>query len=66
MCSREQVLKHPASVKIPIELQNKSMTVHGWICVLGEKREDPDGMIYKSVCAVKATLREELEKGPIG
>ena len=66
VCSREQVLTHPAGVKIPIELQNKSMTVHGWIRVLGEKREDPDGMIYNSVCAVKATLREELEKGPIG
>ena len=62
MCSREQVLTHPAGVKIPIELQNKSMTVHGWIRVLGEKRENPDEVIHNSICAVKATVREELER----
>ena len=31
MDSREQVLTHEAGVKIPIELQNMSVTVKGWI-----------------------------------
>ena len=66
VCSREQVLTHPAGVKIPIELQNKSMTVHGWIRVLGEKHDNSDDMIHNSICAVKATVGQELERGPIG
>ena len=31
MDSREQVLTHEAGVKVPIELQNMSVTVKGWV-----------------------------------
>ena len=37
MDSREQVLTHEAGVKIPIELQNMSVTVKGWVRVVNSE-----------------------------
>ena len=34
MDSREQVLTHEAGVKVPIDLQNISVTVKGWVRVV--------------------------------
>ena len=67
VCSREQVLMHPeAGVMVPIELQNRSMTVIGWIRAVGEQKEESVADVSHGICAVKARVREELQHGPIG
>ena len=52
--SREQVLMHPeAGVKVPIELQNQSITVRGWIRAVSEQRDESVVDVSHAICAVK-------------
>ena len=67
VCSREQVLMHAeAGVKVPIELQNRSMTVRGWIRAVSEQKDEPVAEMSHAICAVKAQVNAELQHGPIG
>ena len=67
VCSREQVLMHPeAGVKVPIELQNQSITVRGWIRAVSEQRDESVVDVSHAICAVKIWVHEELQHGPIG
>ena len=60
----EQTLVHSAGVKVPIELQNKSMVVKGWIRVTNEASNETDMQQPASICAVKADVTPDLRLGP--
>ena len=66
MNSKEQVLTHDAGVKIPIELQNMSVTVKGWVRVISadpsSDMEQPPNMVR----AVRADVTPLLRLGPAG
>ena len=62
----EQVLTHQTGLKIPIELQNQSVTVKGWIRVLTETEQQDDRSCKHGVHAVKAEVMDVLRRGPIG
>ena len=62
----EQTLVHSAGVKVPIELQNKSMVVKGWISVTNEASNETDMQQPASICAVKADVTPDLRLGPTG
>ena len=62
----EQALSHPATgTKVPIELQNKSMMVRGWIRMVGAAVPSLDEPA-SCVRAVKASVLPTIEHGPIG
>jgi hypothetical protein len=45
---------HPeAGVKVPIELQNQSITVRGWIRAVSEQRDESVVDVSHAICAVK-------------
>ena len=62
----EQTLVHSAGVKVPIELQNKSMVVKGWIRVTNEASNETDMQQPASICAGKADVTPDLRFGPTG
>ena len=53
-------------MKVPIELQNKSMVVKGWIRVTNEASNETDMQQPASICAVKADVTPDLRFGPAG
>ena len=62
----EQALSHPATgTKVPIELQNKSMMVRGWIRMVGAAVPSLDEPA-SCVRAVKASVLPTVEHGAIG
>ena len=64
--SDEQVLSHTTGLKVPIELQNRSVMVQGWIRVLAEAPESDSVDSANVIHAVKAELMDELHRGQIG
>ena len=67
MDSREQVLTHEAGVKVPIELQNMSVTVKGWVRVISSDLnasnvQQPEHVVR----AVRADVTSDLRLGPAG
>ena len=56
----EQSLVHPQGVRVPIELQNKSVFIKGWIRAMPMLSEP------MMIRAVKATLTPDLERGAVG
>ena len=64
MDSREQVLTHEAGVKVPIDLQNMSVAVKGWIRVIQEEPTDPLNQPVSAVRAVRADVSPEVRLGP--
>eukprot|EP00435_Cladocopium_sp_Y103_P024508 s2794_g6.t1 len=61
MDSREQVLTHEAGVKVPIELQNMSITVKGWVRVINSSDDSAQCHQPKlSVRAVRADVTADL------
>ena len=55
--AREQSLVHTSGISIPIEMQNRSMSVRGWIRVL---REEPQALGPMVIRAVRADVFGEL------
>ena len=66
MDSREQVLTHEAGIKIPIELQNMSVTVKDWVRVMKQEQDDQAKQAVSEVRAVKADVSPSVRLGPIG
>ena len=62
----EQTLVHAAGVKVPVELQNRSMVVKGWIRIINEESNEADMQQPASICAVKADVTPDLRLGPTG
>ena len=64
----EQNLVHATGVKIPIELQNKSMVVKGSIRAIScdEGSGEHPGQASVMVRAVKATVRDDVLHGHVG
>ena len=64
----EQNLVHATGVKIPIELQNKSMVVKGSIRAIScdEGSGEHPGQASVMVRAVKATVRDDVLHGRVG
>ena len=62
----DQTLNHATSgTKIPIELQNKSMVVRGWVRAIGtEPQLQPE--VPTSIRAVKASVLPSIEQGAVG
>ena len=62
----DQTLNHASSgTKIPIELQNKSMVVRGWVRAIGaELQLQPK--VPTSIRAVKASVLPSIEQGAVG
>ena len=60
----EQTLIHRQGVKVPIELQNRSVTVKGWVRVMNEPKEESS--VPLSLCAVKADVMADIERGVVG
>ena len=64
----EQTLTHSAGVRVPIELQNMSVTVKGWIRVIssGDDSVATQPQPQFSVCAVRADVTSDLRLAPSG
>ena len=62
----EQVLTHSTGLKIPIELQNQSVTVKGWIRVLTAVGQSDDVISSHGIHAVRAEVTDDLRLGPHG
>ena len=68
----EQSLVHSTGVRIPLELQHQSIVVKGSIRAIssdGDSKDVQDAEQHEvpgSVCAVKATVRPDVVRGPIG
>ena len=60
---REQTLVHGSGISVPIEMQNKSMAVRGWIRVL---REEPQALGPMVIRAVRADVWPDLTEMRIG
>ena len=60
---REQALVHGSGITVPIEMQNKSMAVRGWIRVL---REEPQALGPMVIRAVRADVWPDLTDMRIG
>ena len=54
---REQTLVHGSGVSVPIEMQNKSMSIRGWIRFL---REEPHALGPMFIRAVRADVLPDL------
>jgi len=66
VCGAEQALYHqPTNTKIPIDLQNQSMTIQGWIRAIGSLDVDNEAPV-SSIRAIKADVFGGMDKGPIG
>ena len=62
----EQALYHqPTNTKIPIDLQNQSLTIPGWIRAIGSLHDDNEAPV-SSIRAIKADVFGGRDKGPIG
>ena len=59
----EQTLTHGSGISIPIELQNKSMSVRGWVRMM---RDEPEVLEPFSIRAVPAEVFNELSDMRIG
>ena len=59
----EQTLTHGSGISIPIELQNKSMLVRGWVRMM---KDEPQVLEPFSIRAVRAELFEELSYMRVG
>ena len=66
MDSREQALVHEAGVKVPIDLQNMSLTVKGWIRVISSDDVEPANSPQALVRAVRADVTPLMRMGPMG
>ena len=66
MDSREQALVHEAGVKVPIDLQNMSLTVKGWIRVISSDDVEPAHSPQALVRAVRADVTPLMRMGPMG
>ena len=62
----EQVLTHSTGLKIPIGLQNQSVTVKGWIRVLTAVDQTGDVISSHGIHAVRAEVTDDLRLGPHG
>ena len=66
MCGAEQALYHqPTNTKIPIDLQNQSVTIQRWIRAIGSLDDDMEAPV-SSIRAIKADVFGGMDKGPIG
>ena len=61
--SGEQVLSHSTGLKVPIELQNRSVVVQGWIRVLSDAPQSDCKDASNVVRAVKAGVTDDLRFG---
>eukprot|EP00435_Cladocopium_sp_Y103_P015276 s4186_g3.t1 len=59
----EQTLTHSSGVSIPIEMQNRSMTVRGWVRVI---HEGPQVLEPLSIKAIKADVVPDLADMRVG
>ena len=66
MDSREQALTYEAGVKVPIELQNMSLTVKGWIRVIDSDDVEPVRQPQALIRAVRADVTPAMRLGPMG
>ena len=64
--SRQQTLVHDAGIQVPIELQNRSMVIKGYIRVISEDSTADEKPQVFSICAVKADVTYDLRIGPAG
>ena len=65
VCGVEQSLYHaPTDTRIPIELQNQSMVVQGWIRTIGFSEEEQP--ISNFINAVRADVFGGMDRGAIG
>ena len=64
--SDEQVLSHKTGLKVPIELQNRSIMVNGWTRVLKQTTPEETHACSHGVLAVRAEVMDYLSKGPVG
>ena len=61
--AREQAFVHTSGISIPIEMQNRSMAVCGWIRVL---REEPRALGPMVIRAVRADVFGDLSETRVG
>ena len=59
----EQTLTHGAGISIPIEMQNKSMSVRGWVRMM---RDEPEVLEPFSIRAVREEVFNWLEEMRVG
>lgn len=64
--SDEQVLSHKTGLKVPIELQNRSIMVNGWVRALKQTTPETSLACSHGVFAVRAEVMDYLSKGPVG
>eukprot|EP00435_Cladocopium_sp_Y103_P006168 s5691_g2.t1 len=66
VCGTEQSLYHPPTeTRIPIELQNQSMIIQGWIRAIGSTDDDA-AQAASNIRAIKADVFGGMDRGEIG